>query len=117
MKRLYKDRQKCSLRAEQLDHVHKFYHTCLERLSTRNEKPWENFERVHTCLNELSALYWMAETYLVTAKVVNPQKFPSLWGYWHDGEIASQSRTILEGLGLKNAVVYLNQVYITGHTL
>jgi hypothetical protein len=115
VRRLYKDCQKCSLRAEQLDHVHKFYHRCLERISTRNEKPWEKFERVHTCLNELSALYWLAETSLVTAKVVDPQKFPYLWEYWHDGEMAAQSRTTLEELGLTNAVAYLNQIYIRFH--
>ncbi|MBA4749382.1 MAG: hypothetical protein H2057_02055 [Alphaproteobacteria bacterium] len=79
--------------------------------------PWENFDRVHTCLHELSGLYWLAETALVHAMLVAPEKFPFLWSYWHDGEMAAQNRALLEELGLQNAVVYLNQVYIASHAL
>lgn len=111
---IYSERSECSLLVEKLEATHNFYYTHLQGMRKPDDADaWQSFDRLNTCLNELTALYWTAETALVQAIVVDPSKFQPLWGYWNDEEKAAQSRAALFHLGRANVLSYLFRVYNT----
>ncbi|MBA4749384.1 MAG: hypothetical protein H2057_02065 [Alphaproteobacteria bacterium] len=105
---IYNQRSECSLLVEKLVATHNFYFTRLQAIKRPEDTAaWQSFDRINTCLNELTQLYWTAETSLVHTIVVDPSKFSPLWGYWNDEEKAAQSRATLFHLGRANVLGYL----------
>jgi hypothetical protein len=109
---IYAQRRGCSLLVEKLEATHNFYYAHLRGIrQPEDTNAWQSFDRINTCLNELTAFYWTVETSLVHAIVVDPRKFSPLWGYWNDEEKAAQHRENLFLLGRANVLGYLFHVY------
>ncbi len=104
---IYQPRQTCSLLMATLDGTRMFYHTYLEAYPSQNVNAWQTFVRVHTCLDELSSLYWLAETALVQTLAREHAKFQPLWRYWHEAHAAAQNRDLQFQLTRHNLAIYL----------
>lgn len=105
---IYQPRQTCTLLMATLDGTRSFYlmHLSAEE-TTVNLHAWQTYVRVHTCLHELSGLYWLAETALIQTLVMEQTKIQPLWRYWQDAGAAAQNRDQQFQLTRHNLAIYL----------